>query len=82
MNCKMFVVYQLPRMTLDIVSRKEWDALPPSGDIDPIVHPVEHVVYTHNLDTAKCETDEECSQLMRELQKKQIDEGAPDIHYK
>ncbi|XP_054264170.1 peptidoglycan-recognition protein 1-like isoform X3 [Macrosteles quadrilineatus] len=68
-------------MFLSMVSRDEWRALPPLADIPLVTHPVENVIYQHSLDVPVCESDQECTKAVQDMQKKDMEEGKPDIIY-
>ncbi|XP_054260298.1 peptidoglycan-recognition protein SC1a/b-like [Macrosteles quadrilineatus] len=65
---------------ISIISRDTWGALPAKSKVqmDP---PIREVVYTET-DTITCSTKQECTKLVRSLQKHHMElKGQPDIEY-
>lgn len=66
---------------LKIVPREEWDAEEPE-DREPIEHfPVETVLVMYTQ-TDPCLSTRSCIKAIKDLQKRQMDEGLPDIQWK
>lgn len=64
-----------------ITPREEWSALPSQGTLKPLKIP-QGVFYSNYADTFWCKEPEDCKKIVREIQKKHIDMGFPDIQFK
>lgn len=64
-----------------IVSREKWKAERPKKAQATKNFPLSYLVLMHT-NTPVCKTKKECKETLRQLQKKHMDEGAPDILHK
>ncbi|XP_054260727.1 peptidoglycan recognition protein 4-like [Macrosteles quadrilineatus] len=64
----------------EIFTREEWGALPPKG-FKILSNRGERVIFTYDIQTDECKTTEECAEVVRDMQKKHMDEGSDDIKY-
>ncbi|XP_054265156.1 peptidoglycan-recognition protein 1-like [Macrosteles quadrilineatus] len=63
-----------------IVYRKEWGALEELREQRTFTFPVENVIYSYT-ETDVCNTRAECIQAMKDMQKKHMEQGYPDIKF-
>ncbi|XP_054263679.1 peptidoglycan-recognition protein SB2-like [Macrosteles quadrilineatus] len=68
-------------LNLQIVPREEWGALPPRTLGEAQGGIVGNIVATLNTDTTPCVNPEECERTVREIQRKQLQQGYSDIQY-
>ncbi|XP_054290643.1 peptidoglycan-recognition protein SD-like isoform X1 [Macrosteles quadrilineatus] len=67
---------------VNVISRTEWGALPPRGDVEPVTHPLEKVFITMDTASHPCYDKETCLGIVADLQKRHMtNDGAPDIRY-
>lgn len=63
-----------------VFSRKEWGSEDPKVLINPLEKPVKRVNVFYS-DTSECHAVEECKQIIRQLQRSTISQGADDISF-
>ncbi|XP_054260243.1 peptidoglycan recognition protein 1-like [Macrosteles quadrilineatus] len=68
---------------LRVVPRSEWSARPPHdpSSIPVMVHPVNNVLFTYTTGTPSCDDLESCVRVLKEIQERHMEQGAPDIAY-
>lgn len=70
-------------MDINMISRDEWGAVPPKGQIPAFDVPGLHVVLTLKTQFKECKTKEDCMQKVKEMQRLHMEDwGLPDIAYK
>lgn len=70
-----------PEWYVPFISREDWGALPAKPGATPLTNKIMYVRYTW-AGKEDCYNIEECSRVLRNLQKANMDEGMPDIQYK
>lgn len=68
-------------MPLLEVSRDEWKARPPKGELLPLNPPVGEVFITFT-GTEACKDKAQCLDMVREIQYEHQDQGLSDISYR
>lgn len=63
-------------MPLKVISREEWDALPPkeTKDEEPMQHPVKKVAYNFYTRVPRCHSLTECKAAMKKIQQYYMEE--------
>jgi len=63
---------------LYFMPRSGWGAVPPNGDIDPLLRPTPNIVYTHTADISMCSVTEECCNQVRNIQYLHMNDEKPE----